>query len=390
MQELIVPDIRKHHPMWKQVMFRVISIAIVLALFLAHPGLCSEDFARMEFLKGEGAIQKSRFPQAIQHFTNVLAANDKYFLANLERAGALMSIKKYKLAAKDLEAFFRKSPNSKLECAYLRAGECYERLGEFDKAVANLTEAINIHPSQYPAYVSRAHCYNKMGKTELASHDLAVAFKLIDNISNNPIFKESFSVSLAMRRVRPDQSNSAIEKLKDGIKKGIRPDSNNIFLTSLIFYNDAKKVGLDAMHKKNLLDIKGETNEAHLQVHEQTELIKATADDPDSYIKRAEGLQLLKRYPEALEDYKYLIDQFESGSGKVPAGAAEAAYYGRAALFLKLGEYQNAIDSYSKAIEKAENPASIYANRARAYMAAGNRNLALEDLAKSKSISARK
>ena len=66
------------------------------------------------------------------------------------------------------------------------------------------------------------------------------------------------------------------------------------------------------------------------------------------------------------------------------------ALKGRGDCFLKLGEYQNAIDSYSKAIEKAENPASIYANRARAYMAAGNRNLALEDLAKSKSISARK
>ncbi len=62
---------------------------------------------------------------------------------------------------------------------YLYAsGDCYRRLGEWDKAITDLTEAIHLNPKVAYYYWSRAYSYSKAGQHENAAADISQDIRL--------------------------------------------------------------------------------------------------------------------------------------------------------------------------------------------------------------------
>jgi len=65
--------------------------------------------------------------------------------------------------------------------AHYNRGLIYFSLGQFESAIDDFTEAIQIDPELGPAYADRAKAYTQLGKTVEAQQDEAKARELVSS-----------------------------------------------------------------------------------------------------------------------------------------------------------------------------------------------------------------
>jgi len=93
-------------------------------------------------LEGQTLWKMRRDKEALQSFTNAIAANPSFYWTYDDRAG------------------------------------CYEQLGRLQEALADRTKITKIAPEQVANYFSRAKIYDKLGKKDLAEADRKRATEL--------------------------------------------------------------------------------------------------------------------------------------------------------------------------------------------------------------------
>ncbi len=146
------------------------------------------------------AIQK--YHDALPHFNNAIALSTKriaqFYCA---RAGTKIDLEDFRGALADCDEAIKLNP--KLAGAYSRRGFAYGALGKYDRAVGDLTTAINLRQidcfrwNDYFDYDNRAKAYRSLGKRIEAQKDEAVA-KTLHLIKNAYMLRESIETKKAL------------------------------------------------------------------------------------------------------------------------------------------------------------------------------------------------
>jgi tetratricopeptide (TPR) repeat protein len=221
-------------------------------------------------------------------------------------------------------------------------GQAYLDSGDFEKSVSLFTEMIKSHPDNEPAYIARAAAYNAWGKYELALHDLDLADQLDCELSKSGKF--SYAPGATVERAKVYLAMKKYQRACDTI----------------------------------------------------TDLMSKNGDrvrfDGDTRLTRAMAYAGLGYYKEALEDIKYSIGGYISGSSSDLAERrrrelrASKDYELQAEWLLKIGRAEEAIDSFSDAIKVTEldsvfhtKRAGLYLERAKLYKLLGEDALARRD-----------
>ena len=90
----------------------------------------------------------------------------------------------------------------------------------------------------------------------------------------------------------------------------------------------------------------------------------------------------LGEYQKAIDDYTKAIEQLDPKTNPIHKGLGSFLYYKRADAYGNLGEYQKAIDGFSKAIEINPKYGDAYCKRADAYSDLGEYQKAIDDYTK--------
>lgn len=120
---------------------------------------------------------KEYLPLRIKDLTFAInTKTSKYEMLYALRAEDYKRLNDWKSAIKDYDVMLQRNPTDEDTC-FLR-GDCYEKLGNLDKAVSDYSKAIDNAMEAPQAYLkARARCYEKLGKKKEAQADLKAAQK---------------------------------------------------------------------------------------------------------------------------------------------------------------------------------------------------------------------
>jgi tetratricopeptide (TPR) repeat protein len=130
-------------------------------------------------LKGESAGNNGDLNGAIGQFTEAIRLDPKFSLAYRRRGLALHHLRDYGNAIADFNEAIRLDP--KCTDGYICRGNCYSDKDDFDKALADYFEAIHLDANCITAYIERAHIYGFNGDCDRAMADAAKAVRLDPN-----------------------------------------------------------------------------------------------------------------------------------------------------------------------------------------------------------------
>ena len=164
----------------------------------------NEDYAHAYFARGV-AYQKFKDPRAIADFTKVLELNPNYpgAKSNLSRAKVNQKIKAIfakphkKASSKKQAQLVQKTktprPANKVPAskntpneaeAFKNRGNVYFAKGDYQRAIALFTKAIQVDPNYAPAYNNRGNSYGRLGKYAQGIADLTKALALNPNTAD--------------------------------------------------------------------------------------------------------------------------------------------------------------------------------------------------------------
>jgi len=184
--------------------------------------------------------------------------------------------------------------------AYNNRGNAYNELGDYERAIADYTEAIRLNHVYAYAYNGRGYAYNELGDYEWAIADYTEAIRL------NPGYADAYN-----------SRGNAYYRLGD--------------------------------HEQAIADY--------------TEAIRLDPDDAVIYCNRGNTYNRLNDYEQAIADYIEAI--------RLDPDYA-SSYNGRGNAYYRLGDYERAIADYTEAIRLDPDLTVAYANRGWAYKAQGD------------------
>jgi tetratricopeptide (TPR) repeat protein len=97
-------------------------------------------------------------------------------LAHFTRGDAHFDLQNYERAVADYDEAVQLNPE--FAAAYRNRGEAYLRLGQFDRAVADQTRAVHLDPSDATAYYGRGNAHYLTGENDLAIADYDEAIRI--------------------------------------------------------------------------------------------------------------------------------------------------------------------------------------------------------------------
>ncbi|HET6990531.1 MAG TPA: tetratricopeptide repeat protein [Bacteroidia bacterium] len=196
--------------------------------------------------------------------------------------------------------------------AYIIRGVSHHELNEYDKAIEDLTKAIELDPKNENTYFNRGLSYDKLGKDDKAVEDFT---KVIEIDPHQHAYNNRGKAYLTL-----DQYNLAIEDFTKAIE--INPEDEYYYRNRGFAYRNLKQ------YEKAIDDF--------------TTAIKIAPKYPSAYFSRAFTYDILKEYDKALKDYKKVIELNSKNAD---------AYNNIAVIYRALGENDKAIENYKKAIE---------------------------------------
>ena len=291
---------------------------------------------------------------------------------------------------------------------YLSRGEYFQAEGLTTHALDAFNHAVMIAPKEVEVYLSRAEFYRREGNHTDALLDLKEATKVDPNnpeayiissqiLMENKHYTEALEMVIEAERLDKSWSRphlimgdiySALESFENAINSyttavKLEPNSieNNLALGSALLNNGdlnlAEKIftrtlksypnnGWLHYYRGIIYSSKCKTSEALIEFSRATQLLPGATE---AIIARANLLQQLGRYEDALQEYQKCISEQNIN----------------AELFFNIGEcywhcssINKAIKHYIKAINYGFTDATIYISLAEAYLAIGKRKLAVE------------
>ncbi|WP_341526003.1 tetratricopeptide repeat protein [Nostoc sp. UHCC 0302] len=280
---------------------------------------------------------------------------------------------KFQKAVEDLTQAIELDPQNAL--AYNRRGDAYYQLGDYEKAQADSSQAILLNPQDDNAYYDRGFSFYELGKYKEAIRDYTEAIKLnlknpytyygrglaYSKLKDNKRAIGDFSKAIALK---PEYSEPYLQR--GIIRRRLKLNKVAIqdFSTAIkINPNDAK-----AYYHRGLMQVANKDKNAAIK--DYTNAININPKYIEAYLSRADVYSDIGNQIEATEDYNKVLQL----NPQLTAG-----YIHRGLHRFSFGDYQGAVEDYTQAITLDAKDAAAYNNRGNAYLEMGNKKAASQD-----------
>ncbi|MEH2234849.1 tetratricopeptide repeat protein [Nostoc sp.] len=288
----------------------------------------------------------------------------------------------YEEAVKDFNQAIELDPKNAL--AYNRRGNAYYRLGDYEQAQADSSQAIALNPQDANAYFDRGFALSELGKYKEAIADYTEAIKL--NYQNAYAY-----YGRGLARAKLKDNKGAIGDFSKAI--ALKPQYTEAYLQRGILrrrlkLRQAAIEDFDRVIKINPNDAKafyqrGLTQsinkQKYIALKDYTDAIRINPKYIEAYLNRGDVYSDLGDKLEASEDYNAIL-QIDP--------KFIAAYIHRGIHRFSFGDYKGAIEDYTEALKLDANNIAAYNNRGNAYLELGNKKAANQDYSRAIAINA--
>jgi tetratricopeptide (TPR) repeat protein len=289
----------------------------------------------------------------------------------------------YEGAVEDFNQAIQLDPQNAL--AYNKRGDAYYRLGDYEQAQADSSQAILLNPEDANAYYDRGFALYELGKYKEAIADYTQTIKL--NAQNAYAY---YGRGLARTQVKDNKG--ALADFSKAI--AIKPEYTEAYLQRGILrrhlrLRQAAIQDFDAIIKINPSDAKAYYQRGLTQVinkqkyaalKDYTDAININPKYIEAYLNRGDVYSDLGNKLEASEDYNSIL--------KIDPKFI-AAYIHRGIHRFSFGDYKGAIEDYTEALKLDTNNVAAYNNRGNAYLELGNKKAANQDYSQAIAIDAK-
>ena len=231
--------------------------------------------------------------------------------------------------------------------AYGNRGAAYYDKGEFDRAIADFSEAVKIDANVVPPYFALAYSRRGLGAAEKKDYDQAIA-DYSEAIKLNP---------------------ASIEVYKD---RGVAYGNKNDYDRAITDFSQAIKLDPNyALAYNNRGFAYFRKNDLDRAIVDYTEAVKRNPNYALAYNNRGNAYFRKNDYDRAISDYSEAIRR----NSNYPI-----AYDNRGFAYAQKNDYDHALADYDEAVRRNPRLASAYAHRGVLYHAKGNYDRSIADL----------
>jgi tetratricopeptide (TPR) repeat protein len=279
---------------------------------------------------------------------------------------------------------------------YCRRGDAYYMQGEYDKAIADLSKAIDLAPDNINAYLSRARAYRDNQNPEMAITDMSRVIKLdrnhaeayflrgtiyirIGNLGNALADYETACKLDPSNNVYAEMLAAVMEAVSNERQQRVRKNEpreevdffgniEEMFRPSKEYSEGLKKMGIQIQEKKPVMSIAERLERAKAYcddgdydraIEEYNEILDSDPDNVDARFGRGAVCSGYgDNYDQAIADLGYVIQSYPDNA---------MAYYFRACAHSNKGASLKALADYNRAIQLEPNIADMYFSRSVVY-----------------------
>ena len=286
-------------------------------------------------------IHDSELTQYFTYLINDADLDKSNLTVALEERGARYRLmRQYDDALADLTRAAELDPSN--AWVFVSRGDTYQQMARYDEALADLTRAAELDPSNAWVFVSRGDTYQQMGRYDEALADLTRAAEL--DSSNARVF---------VSRGRAHRLLGRYDEALADLNRAAELDSNYAWALA---------------HRGHIYRLLGRYDEA------LADLTRAAELDPSNawvFVSRGDTYRLLGRYDEALADLTRAAELDPSNAW---------VFVSRGDTYRLLGRYDEALADLNRATELDLSNAQALACRGDTYRLLGRYDEALADL----------
>ncbi|MEH2244633.1 tetratricopeptide repeat protein [Nostoc sp.] len=286
----------------------------------------------------------------------------------------------YEGAVEDFNQAIELDPQNAL--AYNRRGDAYYRLGDYEQAQADSSQAILLNPQDANAYFDRGFAFSELGKYKEAIADYTQAIKLNS--------KDAYAYyGRGLARTQRKDNKGAIGDFSKAI--ALKPQYTEAYLQRGILRRRLRQrleaiQDFDTVIKINPSDAKAYyqrgltqsiNKQKYIALKDYTDAININPKYIEAYLNRGDVYSDLGDKLEATEDYNTIL-QIDP--------KFIAAYIHRGMHRFSFGDYKGAIEDYTEALKLDPNNIAAYNNRGNAYLDMGNKKAANQDYSRAIAI----
>lgn len=246
----------------------------------------------------------------------------------------------YQKAIAELNQAIKYNPESSI--AYNLRGDAYYRLGNYQKSQINASEAIRLNPQDANALYDRGFALYKLGNFNGAIADFNQAIQLEADNANY-----YYGRGLARGKIREIQG--AITDFSQAI--------------SLNFQFEPAYLERGKLYRKQSLYLQA--------IADFNRVISFNPENLDAYYERGFSKYQIREFQAAIKDLNRVLE-LEPNIAK--------AYTLRGNIYLELNEHQKAINDLNTALAMEPQSSETYRQRGKFYLETGQIELAIQDL----------
>ncbi|NEQ35854.1 MAG: tetratricopeptide repeat protein [Okeania sp. SIO3I5] len=280
--------------------------------------------------------------EVVENVDNVTPSQIKDAESYYDRGAKHYKQGEYEKALADFNQAIQLNP--KLAKAYNDRGIVYRKQGKYEKAIADYNQAIQINPEDADYYNNRGIVYKKQGEYEKALADYSQAIQL------NPEYHYAY------------------------YNRGIAYDDLGEYEKALADYNQAIQINPeDADYYNNRGIVYKKQGEYEKALADYNQAIQINPEDADYYNGRGNVYSDQGEYEKALADYNQAIQLNPK---------YHHAYNSRGLVYYNQRKYEKALANYNQAIQLNPKYSSPYYNRGLIHKRNKNTEKAISDFEK--------
>jgi PQQ-dependent catabolism-associated CXXCW motif protein len=322
------------------------------------------------YRRGLDYQESRKYDLAVYDFTDAIGRNPSHVDAYYQRALAYMRTDEYEAALDDFSKVAELAPERKAEIqatiadpkfavGYNARGETYHRKRDYDRAIQEFTQAIQLDPKLALAYANRGSVHYDRGDNDLALQDFDAAIRL--DSKNSKFYNGRGHVYLRMA-----DHDRAIEDYGLAIKlspkiaiyyisRGYSYFRKGNYDSAIADYDEAIKLDPTASRYGDRGYLHVANGNLDLAIQDYSAAISLDPTNADYYGGRGNAYLRDGKHDLAIQDYDQAI--------RLRPKDVESYYHARGKAYSDKRDYDRAIKDYHQAIALDPKFAEAYGDR---------------------------